>query len=501
MFRHSIPPQNVLDEAMKVAELSKEGLNDERTFMRKTGCFPVTVFPKVFQDFIMQGVKAFASPPDYIALSLLNVVSVALGNAYQLQYKKTWDKKPCQWSGIVGYSGSNKSASVKLPLSVLKKLQKENMQRYKEELNQYEFEMMKYNRKLKEWAEAVFEERADLSDKPKEPEKPAFKQLIVKDATIETIPDIAKNNPRGFIKYHDELVGFIKSMDQYKSNGNERQQWLELKDGQDLTVNRKGIPVLLSEKPFVNILGTIQPERLPELVGKNKGDKGDGLAQRFLYVWPDETYYKEDDNYEMDDEVIQKYEDVIRKIYHSHEGKEHDPVIMIFEEKARTLFSDFRREFKKEKSQPDFPGALDSVWEKMRGEESLGMCIIIHAMRYFTGEADDIEKIDEITVEKSITIIEYLKTQSRKVFTFLDSSEADQRILKIVEHMKRRATEIANGYRINISDLNSSNALGKGTNIGMINETISEMEKQGYGKVEEFKNLNNKPTRLFTLFY
>jgi hypothetical protein len=501
VFEHSIPPQHVIEEAMKVVDLATDGLNN-RKFMKDSGHFPIDVLPKVFRDYIEQGVKAFATPPDYIALPLLNVVSVVLGNAYQIRFKNTWDKKPVQWSVIVGGSGTNKSAPLKFAISILKILQKENRKKYEEEQEQYKFKKMKYEYQLKVWEEAVYNENADLSSKPEEPEEPRYKQLIVQDATIETIPDLVKANPRGLIRYHDEIVGFISSMDKYKTRGDERQTWMQIKDGQDIDVNRKNKDVLTGEIPFVNILGTTQPERLPEIIGKNEGDKRDGFAQRFLYVWPDETYYEEDDNYEMDEEVIQKYEDVIRKIYHSHEGEEHNPIEMTFEKKARTLFSSFKSKCRNEMMQPDFPRVLESVWNKMRGDEALRMCIIIHAMRFFTGETDEIEHIDEITVKKVKTIIEYLMNQSRRVFTFLDSNEFEERIQRVCEHMKGKARQTEKGYIVTVNALNNGHVFGKETNSKMIKETLREMEKQGYGYMEEYKNpSNHKPTIFFTLFY
>jgi DNA gyrase/topoisomerase IV subunit A len=498
-FEPSYLPQEVLDSIEQLIDLVNDD-EDERVFMKNTGEFPVSVFPKVFRDYTYEVSKSLASSPGYVGLSVIAVVSVALGNAFMIRRKDGWERRPHSWGCAAGSSGANKSSSLEVPMTPLHKLQEENFKKYQEESSEYEYKMTKYESEFEEWQQAVRENRTDLSTKPEEPTKPKFKQIIAGDATMETIPDLLEANPRGIIKFHDELVGFVNSMNQYRS-GSDRTNYMQIRDGKRITVNRKNKEPQNIESPFVCILGSIQPERLAELVGEKKGDKGDGFAQRFLYVFPDEVNYEEDDDYEVDKEVIRQYEDTIFKMYHSHAGKEMDPFLMNFNTEAKLLFSQFRTQCKDEMRKPNFPQNLESVWNKIRGNELMTMCLIVHAMRYFGGEKVVLETVDEDTVMKAITLIEYFKTQARKVFTFLDSNEHEDRILKICEYMKRRARKTDKGYFIKVNHLTQGKPFGRETRAGLVKGTLREMEKQGYGYTEEIRYTNNKTTSFFTLKY
>ncbi|WP_034763682.1 DUF3987 domain-containing protein [Rossellomorea vietnamensis] len=502
-YKNSNVPQEVIDNAMLLCDLATDGLDDRnfRDFMKEYGRFPVAELPKVFQEYILQTSKSLAAPPEFVALSVLSVVSTALGNAYALRVKRTWEIRACIWVCIIGPSGSNKSASLKLPLGILKKMQAENLANFQEESAEYEYKMLQFNHEIEEWQKAVQAGDTDLSSKPEEPVKPKFKQLIVGDATMETIPDLAEDNPRGFMKVHGELLGFIKSMDQYRKGGGDRQKWLEIKDGEPINVNRKNREPKIVNNPFVNVIGTTQSSRLPELVGEKEGDKDDGFAQRFFYVYPDQVDFEEDDDYEVDEKLIQQYEEIIKSIYCSHQGKEDKPIEMGFTPEAKAVFSKFKGRCKDEMREPSFPGNLESTWNKLRGNETLKICIIIHAMRCFSGEAVNIKIIDEITVRKAITIMQYLKSQSRKVFTILNANDYEERIRKICEHMKRRARKTEKGYFIKVNDLTQGKPFGRETRAGVVKETLREMEKQGYGYLDEIKNANNKNTEFFTLKY
>jgi len=55
-----------------------------------------------------------------------------------------------------------------------------------------------------------------------------FKHYIVSDITVEALGKVMNETPRGILVHHDELSGFIKSHDQYKAKGNDRQKYIEL---------------------------------------------------------------------------------------------------------------------------------------------------------------------------------------------------------------------------------------------------------------------------------
>lgn len=137
-------------------------------------------------------------------------------------------------------------------------------------------------------AKVAITEGAEPPEKPKEADagpEPILNRLSVSDATVEKIAEILSQTWRGLMLSRDELSGWLGNMSRY-SNGSDRPFWLESYGGREYTVDRKSTPLpLVVEHNTMAILGTIQPDRLQELLIKAGGD--DGLLARFCVVWPD----------------------------------------------------------------------------------------------------------------------------------------------------------------------------------------------------------------------
>jgi hypothetical protein len=114
-------------------------------------------------------------------------------------------------------------------------------------------------------------------------------------APVAVVP-ILKSNPRGLLLERDELVGWVKAMDQYRSGGKgaDRQFWLSTWSNRPVSVDRKSQegPVRVL-KPFVSVIGSIQPTVLSELTENRE----DGMLERFLVVYPEpiNALWTEDD--------------------------------------------------------------------------------------------------------------------------------------------------------------------------------------------------------------
>lgn len=93
------------------------------------------------------------------------------------------------------------------------------------------------------------------------------------------------DNPDGFAGIYDELAAFLKSFNKYKSGGGDEEVMLSPFSGKSISVNRKSLEPIFIEKPFVSIIGSIQPQVLINLFGNNKIDNGP--THRFLFAFPD----------------------------------------------------------------------------------------------------------------------------------------------------------------------------------------------------------------------
>jgi hypothetical protein len=90
------------------------------------------------------------------------------------------------------------------------KLQAMLRKAHKQELETFERDMREH---------AVRKKRAAKEDQPEPdpPVRPKMRRCIVDDITVEALATRLEQNPRGFLSAHDELTGFIRGLDQYKS--------------------------------------------------------------------------------------------------------------------------------------------------------------------------------------------------------------------------------------------------------------------------------------------
>ena len=123
------------------------------------------------------------------------------------------------------------------------------------------------------------------------PDAPARPRVKISDATVQEIGSILAGNPKGLLQVRDELSGWLGSMDQYGGNGADRAFYLETWNGGSYTIDRRkfgGQPIRVPHSSLA-ILGGLQPDRLKEALS----GADDGLAARFIFLWPQIAPYRD----------------------------------------------------------------------------------------------------------------------------------------------------------------------------------------------------------------
>src|SRR5215208_3955636 len=116
-------------------------------------------------------------------------------------------------------------------------------------------------------------------------------------------------------------------------------------------------------EPWVSVVGSIQPEILPELnIGRN-----DGMLDRFLYSYPEPRYEKHTDH-----EVTAKAEHAVLELYEKLQDlamPESDgelfPGTVPMTKDAWAVFKELADELSKEAQALDFPRRLQGAWSKL----------------------------------------------------------------------------------------------------------------------------------------
>ena len=238
--------------------MNKLRINPEQT----SDSLPMDALSSQYQAIVNAVVNTFQCSCDMVIAGMFATVGTAIGKRFVIDDGK-YQNYPCLWVCNVAPSGSNKSQPMRF---LLKPLKDRDAYNYKE-----------YREQLKLWKNAG-------DDKT---EKPKFKQILISDSTPEARSQVLANNPNGILLYRDELKGMIDDFGRYSRSG-ELSQLLSIFDSDNIVINRKSDDTLLIERPFMSILGSIQPSVLLETFGSDLM-MGNGFNQRWLFTYPDQV--------------------------------------------------------------------------------------------------------------------------------------------------------------------------------------------------------------------
>src|SRR5215218_10400572 len=328
--------------------------------------FPISALPITLRQFVREAASSVGCPVDYLGLSALAAVSAAIGDTRRIVIKKDWTEGAAIFGMIVGGPASKKTPAMNLALRPVRERQmalKTEYERQKEE----------HEAALRDWEKAKKDGPSEL----RKPDKPTLVRTYADDTTVERLADILNENQRGLLIIKDELSGWLGAMNQYKQGGKgaDRQFWLSVHTNQPVAVDRKSSdePVIVA-RPFVSIVGGIQPEVLPDF-GK---DRGDGLIDRFIPVYPKPRVGRWSDD-EISDHVREEYASTISNLYKlRYANEEEDPFpsrVPMTSEARALLVAEYNR-LHEELESPGFPQRLRPAWGKLEAYQARFALII-----------------------------------------------------------------------------------------------------------------------------
>ena len=257
--------------------------------------FPLHILPKSIQNYLKECNKKLNASIDFMAVSYLWLISVLIGNTIKIKVKNGWIDSPILWISVIGSAGVGKTPDIKLILKPLLDLNNIEIKRFiKRQKEFYEYNEM--SKEDKEINSTVVQ--------------PIKTQMIVDDITIESLIEIHSNNPKSIGVFKDELAGWFKDMNKYRS-GSDKERFLSAWSGDSIVLNRKTSKDSFVENPFIPILGGIQPEIFKEF--QTSENQSNGFMDRMLFCDPKKnaTYPPIE---EIEQELINQYRDVIFKI-------------------------------------------------------------------------------------------------------------------------------------------------------------------------------------------
>lgn len=372
----------------------------------KQNSFPIDVFPKAIQEIIMSTNESLNFPNDFIGASILYAASVSIGNTHKIEIKKGWEETAVLYLSIVGRPGTNKSAPVSFALKPIEQRDNLKFQRYQTDKREYD-KVSALNKKERE--EQGYEE----------PVVPIWEQRLVTDFTPEGLIDVHKYNERGIGVYVDELATWFKNFDRY-SKGSEQEFWLSNWSGKAVRTNRKTTEATYINKPFISVIGTIQPAVLNQLAD-NRTDNG--FLDRLLFVAPENLKKQYWSEKELDPVIFENWNSIISSLLDLStiydEVDDPEPEVLKFTSEAKQLLFQWQRKLTDESNELENE-AIVSMNAKIE-MYAVRLSLIIQMLRFACRE-DDKQAVGIEAMQGALKLVKYFKRTAVKVHSIVNDT-------------------------------------------------------------------------------
>jgi len=233
------------------------------------------IFPESLAAPIEEIARRMNLKPECYALALISGISRFLKNGSSTMLVDEWN----YWCRTHGYFGAMiaESSQMKTPVfnamitDPLAAMRKKNREKF-------EAEEKAYKEELEQWRNSKDE------DKGPAPESPVEKFAYITKATWEGVAAMVGRAPtQGILWLCDELAGFFKSANQYRSGrGSDQEDLLECWSGNGAVIARATGTTVNVGAVSLSIYGNIQPKVLAPFLGD--GSDNNGTFARFDFV-------------------------------------------------------------------------------------------------------------------------------------------------------------------------------------------------------------------------
>ena len=436
---------------------------------------PLDVFPAKLQDMVLALARQENYSIEYTMASLIAGASTAIGNSVNIRIRGGWISSPILYMILVGRPGMGKTPPLDFAFRPIRKLDAKAIKQFKAD--------MEYYNSILENQKGKKDENSSL------PPKPILKRTIISDFTPEALIRALDDNSRGIVVYVDEIMGMFNAVNQ-NNKGQLIEQLLTAFSGKPLDVSRCSMPIPIHvERPFINIVGTMQTTRVHELV--DKGYKDNGLLDRIIFVYPSS---QEISDWQIDEDSysssFEKYsglwEEVINKIceidFSSDES--YDGIlqnVLNFSQEASAYFTDWRNSLIKNINQIKDDGLVDSRVMKIP-MITARLALVFQILRWACGEVHK-DFVDIDSTKSAIRLSTYFEECYSNIqkFMLMESIEPQRKeLLDNVPSIFSTADAIQAGKEVGLSERSVMYALVNLTT----NKIIRKIKRGEYEKLQ-----------------
>ena len=388
--------------------------------------FPVEALPAPCRRLVEEAAAAIVCPPEFIAVPLLVTLGAAIGTSWVVRLKGGWTESAAVYAAIVALPGKKKTPALKAATKAAREKQGDYRQEYREAKEEHEAEARQWEADKKTAAK-------EGEPAPEPPAKPVMKRTVVEDTTVEALAAVLEGNPRGVLVARDELSAFVRSLDQYKNHkGTDRQFYLSAWSNSPVTVDRKNLeePLFLL-KPFVGVVGSIQPGVLSELTANRHGLEGDGFLDRFLFAYPEpmpSRWSDEEISFAAVLGVRALYDALLSELELEYrENGDPEPRAVDLSDEAKARFREEADSLQEETEQPGFPNVLRGPWSKQEAYLARLALVLAMARAVSVPAAEELVELED--VEAAAALLGYFKAHARRAYLQLYGERREDRLL------------------------------------------------------------------------
>lgn len=381
------------------------------------GTFPLWAFPVKVQGIIMDLVTYQGFRIEYIATAMLSAAATIIGNSCKLEAEGSW-VVPCSlYFILVGRPGLGKTPPIDAAFKPIRGIDADRLAKYKVEREAYR--------------------RTKDSDNPLS--EPKFRQILVSDATIESLKQRLEANPNGVGDVYDEIVAWFNSAS--RNNSSLIEDVLSIYSGTPIMVTRATVPdPIYVEHPCLNIIGTTQTTRIKELI--IKGFLDNGLLDRFQFAYPENqkaNHVKalEDWQRKAIADALGKWRDIIMKLMAlAVEDSEGNivPNYLTLTDEARTHFINWWNH--------DIVDAVNAIEDEndvksrtmKRNNNTYRMALVLQVLRHVCGEAE-IQQVDITSIKAAIALNQFYEDCYDKIMAVNTAGKLNVSELKVLDQL------------------------------------------------------------------
>ncbi len=468
----AVPPLDVeawLEEADKLEAEAEAATWDDVRELLPTTCadaFPVGALPPVVDAAVATCAEAFQVPATLPATLALAALAAAASGKYIVKARSDWREHLTLWTCVALRPGTRKSpvfAAINAPLKAHETALRAKAATRRADVKRERARLKAARATAADGARDGIEAQLDALNDP-----PSPSVCIGGDATPEAVAVALEANGGRLFLADDEAVFLQHAAGLYRDGGANIDTLLKAWDGSEVTIHRKGSPLVCIPRALLSVALTVQPD----VLRRTRSDAtlaGRGFLARFLWsIPPDGVGYRDVDPRPLDERAMAAWAACVEALLARPVPAE--PVPLTLSQDAHALFLDYRRDRERMKRDGEALATTDTLreWASKSDGAVLRIAGVLHIAAGAEGE------LALPTLANAIAIVEHYTAHARFALATLAVDAPTSLAGRIVAWLRREPSRRALTVR------EAHNRLGDGLKVAQVMDAFTVLEERAY---------------------